>query len=491
MKIKAEYIIGGIGLLIVIGIFGTFLIPNREQEEIPKAAITGKIGRDLPRQFRDKLIALKAAELEKDGDAADPQELVGQNHGQGTGAAVNVSEIVKAEGEKEKLTLGIDVSQYQGTIDWKKVAEAGIDFAMIRVGYRSLTNGKIAADANARYNMQEAAKYGIHLGAYFFSTAVSEAEAQEEARWVADYIGGYPITYPVAYNCEGFESGTSRQHNMTKTERTDTAIAFLKQIETEGYAPMFYASKTEMEQDAKWETSRIENSYKTWVAQYPSAPYPQTAKSSYSGAHHMWQYTNQGTVTGIDKKVDVDLAYFGFDKAAEPKGEKAAEVTGPDAEALMPFTEVNEKVTAKDKTNLRDIPSQGSDSKVKYTLSNGEVATRTGVSSSGWSRIMLDGKTYYAVSSYLTTDLSYKTPVEEDDGINTVFKPVDEKVTPKDAVNLRTLPSVTNEDSKVVAKISHGEVITRTGINTDVGWSRVLYNGKTLYCVSSYLQNAD
>lgn len=425
-------------------------------------------------------------------EAVDPENIVGPGVGAGTGAAVNVSEIVKAKGEKNTVTFGIDVSKYQGTIDWKKVANDGIDFAMIRVGYRSMDTGKISADSNARYNMQEAAKYGIKIGAYFFSTAVSKAEAIEEAKWTADYISKYPITYPVAYNCEGFGSSGSRQYEMTKTERTDAALAFLKQIKAEGYTPMFYAAKGEMAGDAKWETSRIDSTYKVWVAQYPSVPYPQTKSSSYSGNHQMWQYTNQGSVSGISKKVDVNVAYFGFDKVTDAKDQNTPDQVDPDVEALMKFTEVNEKVTAKDKTNLRDKPSQGSDSQVKYTLSNGEVAVRTGVSSSGWSRLKLNGKTYYAVSSYLTTDLSYKKPEEEpDDGIETVFRAVNDKVTPKDAVNLRTLPSVTNEASKVVAKVLSGEVLIRTGINDELGWSRVEYNGQILYCVSSYLKEAE
>ena len=92
------------------------------------------------------------------------------------------------------------------------------------------------------------------------------------------------------------------------------------------------------------------------------------------------------------------------------------------------------------------------------------------------------------MSNYLTTDLSYKKPVAEpDDGIDTEFTKVNEQVTPKIEVNLRKLPSVTREDATVVATVHAGEVFTRTGINTDHGWSRVEYNGQTLYCVSSYL----
>ncbi len=151
------------------------------------------------------------------------------------------------------------------------------------------------------------------------------------------------------------------------------------------------------------------------------------------------------------------------------------------------FTEVNEVVAAKEATNLRDMPSQGKESKVKVTLYNGQVATRIGISDSGWSKVTYDGKTYYAVSSYLTTDLTPPTPVPADDGIKTVFTERDEMVAPKIEVNLRTLPSVTNPESVVVVKLPYGTQVRRTGINTDVGWSRVEYEGQVLYCVSSYV----
>lgn len=424
----------------------------------------------------------------------DPQNSIAGNMSSQSGANVNAEDVIPevTGNETEEITYGIDVAKYQGTIDWKKVADANVDFVMVRVGYRTLKSGEIVADSNAKYNMQQAAKYGIKVGAYFFSTAITEAEAKEEADWVSNFISAYKITYPVAYNCEGYENAENRQYSLTKTQRTDFALAFMKRIAENGYSPMFYAAKSEMEADAKWEMSRITGSYRVWVAQYPKTAYPQTPSSSYSGSHDMWQYTNKGTVPGISKPVDMNIAYFGFRNTANAKGEENTQEEEADAGALMNFREVNETVTAKEKTNLRDKPSQGSESTVKYTLDNGETATRTGVSDSGWSKIIFNGQTYYAVSSYLTTDLSYTPPSSEkeseDDRIKTDFKEVNEKVTPKDAVNLRTLPSVTNEDAKVVVKIVHGDVITRTGINTDVGWSRVEYNGQVLYCVSSYLE---
>lgn len=426
-------------------------------------------------------------------EAADPQT---ENMSTQQGTAVDVTELLSSGAvvETEKITLGIDVARYQGTIDWAQVAASGIEFAMVRVGYRTDSTREICADTNAKYNMQEAQKNGIKVGAYFFSTAASTAEAVEEADWVADYISQYQITYPVAYDCEGFDRPESAQYALSKTQRTDIAIAFLEQIYTRGYTPMFYASMGELTGEAKWETSRIENTYKIWVSQYPTAPYPQTAKSSYTGSHAMWQYTNQGTVAGIGRPVDVNIAYFGYEGEAEALSGETPEEVQADAEALMHFTEVNEEVTAKDSTNLRNIPSQGSDSAVVYTLPNGETILRTGISDSGWSRLTYNGQTVYAVSSYLTTDLSFQTPqpqtqegTDSGDGLKTRFEERNEQVTAKVEVNLRTLPSVTNPDAAVAAVLHNGEYVTRTGINEAYGWSRVDYNGQTLYCISSYL----
>lgn len=413
------------------------------------------------------------------------------------GTEVDVSALLSSEAvaETDEITFGIDVAKYQGTIDWAQVAASGVEFAMVRVGYRMDGSREILADSNARYNMQEAQKNGIKLGAYFFSTAVNEEEAKAEADWTADYIAQYQITYPVAFDCEGFDRESSAQYGLSAAQRTDIATAFLNRIYERGYTPMFYSSMHEMTGDAKWETSRIEKNYRIWVSQYPSAPYPQTEKSSYQGVHAMWQYTNRGTVAGISQPVDVNIAYFGYEGTAGAQNTETPEEASADVEALMPFTAVEEEVTAKDSTNLRSIPSQGDDSTVVYTLKNGETAKRTGVSESGWSRLVYNGQTVYAVSSFLTTDLGYQAPKQETqegagsgDGLKTKFADRSEQVTAKIEVNLRALPSVTNPDAVVVAVLHNGEYATRTGINEDYGWSRVEYNGQTLYAISSYLR---
>lgn len=433
------------------------------------------------------------SDTEADTLQEDPET---ETMGTEQGTEVDVSQLLSsgAAAETEEITFGIDVARYQGTVDWAQVASSGIDFVMVRVGYRMDGSREIVADSNARYNMQEAQRNGIKVGAYFFSTAVSEAEAVEEADWTADYISQYQITYPVAFDCEGFEREDSAQYGLSATKRTDIAIAFLNRIYERGYTPMFYSSMNEMAGDAKWETSRIEKTYRIWVSQYPSAPYPQTEKSSYQGTHAMWQYTNRGTVSGISQPVDVNIAYFGYEGTAGALNEETPEEAHADVEALMPFAQVDEEVTAKEATNLRNIPSQGEDSAVVYTLKNGETLKRTGVSESGWSRLLYNDQTVYAVSSFLTTDLGYQTPKQEEqegagsgDGLKTRFAERNEQVTAKIEVNLRKLPSVTNPDAVVVAALHNGEYVTRTGINEDYGWSRVEYNGQTLYCISSYL----
>ena len=260
-----------------------------------------------------------AAEVGSMDDEQDPQS--GANAaGTGTGASVDLNTLAKAEGETDEVTLGIDVSKYQGSIDWEQVAQSGVEFAMIRVGYRTKVTGIIYEDPGARYNLQEAAKNGILVGAYFFSSAVSEEEAREEAAWVADFIARYPVTYPVAYNCEDFQSPDSRQYGLGSEERTRIACAFLDTVAAAGYTPMFYASRNEMEGNAQWNMDTLGSRYRVWVSQYPEQPYPETAASTYSGTHAMWQYTSTGKVNGINGNVDLNECYRDFPSIIKAAG---------------------------------------------------------------------------------------------------------------------------------------------------------------------------
>lgn len=165
--------------------------------------------------------------------------------------------------------------------------------------------------------------------------------------------------------------------------------------------------------------------------------------------------------------------------------------------ASMSFQEVNDSVTAKDVTNLRSIPSTEDAENVVGQLKNGESLDRTGVNSdTGWSRLTLNGETVYAVTQFLTTDLSYKTPVTPSnpnrvstlDGRVIIFTDCNDDVTPKEYVNLRTEPSTSEGQSTVRCQVNNGEKMHRTGYSADSGWSRVEYNGEVLYVVSSLVQ---
>ncbi len=401
--------------------------------------------------------------------------------------------------EEEKpvaTSLGIDVSKWQGIIDYEKVRESGIEFVMVRVGYRTAKDGKITADENAAYNLQKAGEAGLFLGAYFYSSAITEEEAKEEADFVADFVARYSITYPIAYDCEGYMDADSRNFLMPAEERTQIAIAFLDEIRARGYDPMFYASKGEMEGADAWDVSRMEEHGKVWVAQYPEKPYPQTKKSSYGGTHAMWQYSDNGHVEGMKTGADVNLAYLRFDAAKAPKDPTPPEKAWPGTDSEMQFAECHESVTAKIQTNLRTWP--GTDiGEIVHVLENGEEAIRTGTSDKGWSRVEWQGQVLYAVTSYLTTDFSVKKGDEEKsinvDGIEvkTVFEEVNDYVTAKEIVNLRSLPSTTHESSRILGTLSAGERLRRTGINKDLGWSRMEYNGMTVYAITSYLVNVE
>ena len=473
LKINQKIILAAIFFLVIVSVGAGVVVTttNKREKSLKEKESLTEIEVGVPKEQE---------EMEED----DPQNAIVEDQKEADGADVNIKDVL--EGYTDEITNGIDVSIWQGVIDWEKVAKSGVDFAMVRVGFRSLDKGIMKADENAKYNMQQAAKYGIKVGVYFFSTAISEAEALEEANWVADYISQYQITYPVAYDCEGYNTPENRQYGMTIAKRTDIALTFMNRIKERGYSAMFYASKSDMEDEPTWDVNRISSLYSIWIAQYPTSPYPQTPMSEYSGSHVMWQYTNKGTVPGIKGYVDMNVAYFGSTSSETPKDPTVLEEVKPNVEATMVFVDVNESVTAWEKTNLRTSPSQADDSNIAQTLLNGEVATRTGIcESSGWSRVVFEGQTYYAVTSLLTTDVNYKPPV--DDGIKTQFEERNELVTPIEAVNLRTKPTTIDEIGPVVVQIKKGDVVTRTGINEAVGFSRVVWNGQTLYCVSSYL----
>lgn len=312
-------------------------------------------------------------------------------------------EVQAAPAEVPQAALGIDVSRYQGLIDWEQVAASGIQFAMIRIGYRTQETGVLNEDPFARYNLQEAQRVGIKTGAYFFSTAVTAAEAVEEAMFTANILDKYKITYPVAYDCENYNSATSRQKALDKTTRTALAIHFLDTIASRGYTPMFYSSKNAMENSRDWDMATLSARYKVWAAWYPQQQFPLTPACTYTGIHHMWQYTDKAVIAGINGGVDMNVAYFNYTGIAEAKDPTGAPIIPASAVGNVQFTDVQQVVTPNTaELNLRTVPSTVDDNTIVVKINPGDMIFRTGIGNNGWSRVVLNGQVLYAYSSYLT-----------------------------------------------------------------------------------------
>ncbi|MDO5401931.1 MAG: GH25 family lysozyme, partial [Eubacteriales bacterium] len=460
IKYKRQCIVGGIAAAIIAVCFIVLALHSLRDKKTA-----------------DDILATQEAVIGAEADNDPQQEKNGLAAEDGEGRKVEIS---KLHGSSQAYSNGIDVSRWQGKIDWTSVAASGIDFCMIRVGYRTDDKGTIVEDPYAAYNLWKAQEAGIKIGVYFFSTAVSEEEAIEEALWTTNYIAKYSITYPVVYNCEGYSVPDSRMHGLTNAQRTNNAMAFLGSVSESGYQGMFYASRGELEGNRNWNTDQISSRYAVWLASYSDSVYPDVEKPDYAGTCNMWQYTNKGVVSGISGYVDINVAYFSYDYTAEPKDTSGTIEDADTAELGMTFTDVSDSMTAKEETNLRAEPNTSSE--IIATITNGIYVTRTGKSDSGWSRVIYNGQTCYAYTQLLTSETIEKTTVAEvEAGIT--FLEVNESVTAKEETNLRTAPGF---DGDVAASIKNGTIATRTGIG-DNGWSRVVYNGNIYYAVTSYL----
>lgn len=197
--------------------------------------------------------------------------------------------------------LGIDVSVWQESIDWSQVKGAGIQFAMIRLGYRSMAEGVLKEDSCAKANYTGAAAAGIPVGGYFFSQAVSVEEAEQEAQFVLDMVRGWDIQMPIVYDWEHTGEET-RTANVDARTLTDCARAFCQKLEKAGYQAMVYFNTYQAENSMYLEELA---DYPFWLAQYDQP-------MDFAHRVDMWQYTDQGKVPGITGDVDMNL-YFRYE----------------------------------------------------------------------------------------------------------------------------------------------------------------------------------
>lgn len=194
--------------------------------------------------------------------------------------------------------VGIDVSKWNGDIDWDKVKAEGVEFAIIRAGYRGSVTGSIVQDPKFEENMRGATAAGIKVGVYFFTQAVNEVEAVEEASAVLKLVREYSLDYPIFIDTEG-AGGSGRADGLDKETRTLVCEAFCRTVSNAGIRGGVYASRN-------WYNNNLDmnrlDAYYIWLAEYRSAPL-------YQGYYQMWQHSSKGKVDGIKGNVDLDIAY--------------------------------------------------------------------------------------------------------------------------------------------------------------------------------------
>ncbi len=220
----------------------------------------------------------------------------------GTQIIQGVSYTFNAEGvlNGSDSRLGIDVSTWNGQIDWSQVARSGVSYAIIRAGYRGSSTGALIRDSAFSRNASGATAAGIRVGIYIFSQATNEAEAVEEASMAVQLASGYHVSLPIFIDVEG--SG-GRGDRVSVAQRTANIAAFCRTVENSGYKAGVYANKS-------WFTHNINvgalTGYHIWLAQY-------AAKPTYTASRYdIWQYSSSGRISGIKGNVDMNMFYRAY-----------------------------------------------------------------------------------------------------------------------------------------------------------------------------------
>lgn len=199
----------------------------------------------------------------------------------------------------ENGILGIDVSKWQKEIDWQKVKASGIEFAIIRCGYRGSQSSYLIEDPYFKANIEGARAAGIKVGVYFFTQATSDVEAVEEASMVLKLVEDYELDLPIFIDSES-AGGKGRADGIDQEARTSVCKAFCQTIAGAGYNAGIYASRN-------WFYNRLKadelSEYYIWDAEYRDKPI-------YTGKYDIWQYTSSGGIDGINTRVDLNISYI-------------------------------------------------------------------------------------------------------------------------------------------------------------------------------------
>ena len=217
----------------------------------------------------------------------------GGSSGGGSSSYINFSDVIN-EHKTFKTSIGLDVSRWQGDIDFQKVKDAGVEFVFIRVGSQRGVNGEYYIDPKFERNIKGFKEVGIPVGIYFYSYANSKASAKKEAKWIIEQLKPYKIDLPVVFDWENWSF--YQEFNLSFYNITEIAKTYLKEIEKAGYKGMFYSSKYYLEN--VW----FDHKYPVWLAHY-------TNKTNYQGEYKVWQMCNNGRIPGINGDVDINIMY--------------------------------------------------------------------------------------------------------------------------------------------------------------------------------------
>lgn len=276
---------------------GEYSVSLEEAEgyRVPNTITSIQVKQEIEYRVLDDIEYLILTEDEIDADKEDKEVKGAEEDADGS----ENTDLLAAKGSEK---IGIDVSKWNKTIDWEDVKDAGVEFAIIRCGYRGASSGALILDPMYEQNIKGAIDADIPVGVYFFTQAIDEVEAVEEASMVISLIEKYDVDYPVFLDSES-AGGSGRADWLEADERTKVHKAFLETISAAGYETGVYGSRNWLNEQVNMKDL---SDYKTWLAEYAEVP-------QYDAYYHMWQYTSKGTVDGIDTDVDLNLSYMNID----------------------------------------------------------------------------------------------------------------------------------------------------------------------------------
>lgn len=360
-----------------------------------------------------------------------------------------------------KITQGIDVSKWDGDINWTKVKAAGVDFAIVRVGYRSYGSGGLYSDSYYKTNIQGALDAGLNVGVYIYSQAITQAEAVAEANYVLSRISGYKINYPVVLDYE-YAGSEGRLYNarLSKTAKTNICKAFCDTVEAAGYDAMVYANKSMLNDDLY--ASQLSDKYKIWLANY-------TTKTTYSGEYICWQFSETGRVSGISTNVDCNFWYEKSNESQLPVSNSAAAETVSLAEKDITLLKGNKK------TLTVTVTPKDTNEKVQWTSENSSVAK---VSSTG--EVTAVGRGSTTITAKIKNGKTAKCTVlvQEDLSSGSISMGISSYVYTgkaiKPSVTVKLAARTLTKDTDYIVKYSNNKnigtaTITVGGINTYTG----------------------